>query len=108
MRRELLRARKLQGVARLDAFNAASEGRYLPLTTTTMRRAAELWAQVRQAGAPTADRHAIDADVILATQAMSLQEQAPAGAIIATTNAGHLQRLAPAELWEQIGRSPAS
>lgn len=52
VRRELLRANKPAGVAQLDALAAALE--YLPLTTAAMRRAAELWAQARQQGQPTA------------------------------------------------------
>lgn len=46
VRRELLRARKLRGLARLDLLKDSLE--YLPLTTPIMLRAAELWAQARQ------------------------------------------------------------
>ena len=46
VRRELLRARKLQGLARLDLLKETLE--YLPLTTPIMLRAAELMG----AGAP--------------------------------------------------------
>src|SRR4051794_21834614 len=59
VRRELLRAAKVAGIARLDALKATAH--YLPLTTEAMLKAAELWAHARQAGAPTADRHALDA-----------------------------------------------
>ncbi len=48
IRRELLRAGKRHGVARLDAMVAWLE--YLPITTAAMRRAAELWALARQRG----------------------------------------------------------
>ena len=48
VRRELLRARKAEGLARLDALEEALE--YLPLTSAAMRRAAELWAEARQQG----------------------------------------------------------
>lgn len=45
VRRELTRMRKAASIARLDAL--ATQARYLPITTTAMRRAAELWASTR-------------------------------------------------------------
>jgi predicted nucleic acid-binding protein len=97
LRRELLRARKTASVRRLDALAQATE--YLALTTAAMRRAAELWAQARQQGQPTAGDTTIDADMILAGQALTLG--APA-VVIATTNVGHLARFVPADLWQNI------
>jgi hypothetical protein len=44
LKRELLRAKKSFGVARLDAFVDASPGRYLPLTDEALRLAADLRA----------------------------------------------------------------
>jgi predicted nucleic acid-binding protein len=100
VRRELLRAGKSKGVAKLDALARALE--YLPLTTAAMRQAALFWAQARQQGRPTASDKAIDGDVILAAQAVTLG--APA-VVIATTNVGHLSRFAPAELWQNVTTS---
>ena len=100
VRRELLRADKRQGLQRLDQFIAAVE--YLPITTAAMRRAAEFWADARRTGQPTADDKALDADVILAAQVVTL---ALPGAVIATTNVGHLSRYAPAALWTDITSS---
>jgi predicted nucleic acid-binding protein len=97
VRRELLRAQKVAGLRRLDALTGAVD--YLPLTTTMMRDAAQLWAELRQAGQPTADRHALDGDVILAAQARSL---AADEVIVATTNVGHLARMIAAALWTEI------
>ena len=57
VRRELLRAKKERGLARLDAL--ASRLEYLPLTTAAIRLAAMFWAQVRQQGQPTADDKAL-------------------------------------------------
>jgi hypothetical protein len=43
VRRELLRADKLAGIRRLDELKATLE--YLPLTTATMLKAAQFWAE---------------------------------------------------------------
>ncbi len=98
-RRELLRAGKVNGLARLDALERALE--YLPLTTAAMRRAAQLRADVRRQGLPTADDKALDGDVILAAQALTI-DAPEGGVVIATTNVGHLSRLTEAEAWQQI------
>lgn len=63
-----------------------------------MRRAAELWAQARNTGQPTAPDPAIDADVILAAQSLSLGTPL----IVATGNPSHLGRFVRAELWSNI------
>lgn len=77
VRRELLRAGKSSGIARLDAFIAAEPSRYLPITTAAMRQAALFWAEARRRGQPTAPDPALDADTILASQAATLD--APTG-----------------------------
>ncbi len=97
VRRELIRARRASGVARLDAF--IEQVGFLPIETAAMRRAAAFWAEARQEGRPTAPDPALDGDVILAAQAATLDH---ADVIIATTNPGHLSRYAPAELWTDI------
>jgi predicted nucleic acid-binding protein len=97
VRRELLRANRTLGLARLDAL--AGQVEYLPLTTSAMRQAAMFWAQGRQQGQPTAGDRAIDGDVILAAQAVTL---GAAAVVVATTNVGHLSRFVPAELWQNI------
>jgi len=84
-------------LARLDALVGLLE--YLPLTTVAMRQAALFWAQARQQGQPTADNKALDGDVILAAQAITL---GIADTVIATTNVGHLSRFVPAALWPDI------
>jgi predicted nucleic acid-binding protein len=99
LRRELLRAGKTASIRRLDSLAQATE--YLALTTAAMRLAAELWAQARQLGQPTAADNTIDADMILAGQALTL---GPPDVLIATTNVGHLSRFVAAELWQNIGR----
>jgi hypothetical protein len=63
-----------------------------------MRLAADLWAQARIAGHPTAPDHSIDADVIVAAQALSLKMSI----VVATGNPAHLGRFVPAEIWSSI------
>ncbi|MEK6262814.1 MAG: nuclease [Planctomycetota bacterium] len=95
VRRELLRANKVNGLALLDTLTESLD--YLPLTTAVMRRAARLWADARQSGQPT--DNTIDGDVILAAQALSLGVD---DYVVATTNVGHLSRFAPDQLWNEI------
>jgi predicted nucleic acid-binding protein len=97
VRRELQRANKVAGIARLDSLAQRLE--YLPLTTAAMRQAAQFWAQARQQGRPTAPDNALDGDVILAAQAVTL---GATGTIVATTNPGHLGRFTQADLWKNI------
>src|SRR5437868_15393706 len=100
VRRELLRADKFKGIERLNDLQLYLE--YIPLTTQTMLKAAQFWAQVRKQGMPTADDKALDGDVILAAQAILIQDEGHE-VIIATTNVGHLSRLAQAKKWRNIG-----
>lgn len=97
IRRELLRAKKTPGIARLDSLIHTVE--YLPITTTAMRQAAAFWAQARQQGQQTAGDNTIDCDMILAAQAVTLGVP---DFIIATTNPKHLSRFVPADLWQNI------
>ena len=99
LRRELLRLGNAMSIARLDKIQLAL--RYLPITTPVMRRAAEEWANVRRAGLPTADRFALDADVILVAQALTLSP-IPTGLIVATSNPTHISRFLPCDVWENI------
>jgi predicted nucleic acid-binding protein len=96
LRRELIRIQSHSALANLDAFGAQLE--YVALTTDAMRLAAELWAQARSTGQPTAPDPALDCDVILAAQALSLNTPV----IVATGNPGHLTRFVRAELWSAI------
>ena len=101
VRRELLRIGKTAALAKLDAFESAIIGRYIPLTTTALRKAAELWADARQHGLPTASPHALDVDVILAAQVLTSGIPAST-AIIASTNPAHLSRFTRAAEWSSI------
>ena len=99
VRRELIQARLVKSVAALEALQGVLD--YLVLNTSNMRRAAQLWAEVRQSGQPTTDRHALDGDVILAAQTLALG-YAAGEVIVATTNAGHLSRFVGAKHWQDI------
>jgi predicted nucleic acid-binding protein len=101
VRRELVRTGKAQGIARLNAFNAAEAGRFLSVTDTALLRGADLWAQARNAGTPTADPKELDGDVLIAAQALDLGLPA-SDFIIATVNVGHLALFVPADLWTNI------
>ena len=83
--RELERLQAARQIARLRAFCHASPDRYVPLTDAQLDLAAVLWGRARNAGKPTASADALDGDVILAAQALSLGVPA-ADFVIATTN----------------------
>jgi predicted nucleic acid-binding protein len=99
IRRELLRANKLNGLQRLDNFISSNAVTYLPIDTAVMRQAALLWAQARQQGRPAADNKALDADMILAAQAIV---QCTGDVVIATTNVKHFPSLVRADTWQNI------
>jgi predicted nucleic acid-binding protein len=97
VRRELLRAGRTKGVQRLDEIKASLG--YLPITTEAMLKAAELWAEARRRGRPTARDESLDADVILAAQAATLHGK---DVVVASTNPKHLTRFVPAAHWQDI------
>lgn len=99
VRRELVRAGKPRGIARLNQFKI--DFGYLPLTTSAMLLAAELWAELRRQGRPNANDYALDGDVILAAQALLIQNSGHQ-VIIATTNVKHLEHFIDARLWSDI------
>lgn len=101
VRRELVRARLVKGLMRLETFETVRGIAYLPVTTEAMRLAAEFWAQSRQSGRPTADPKELDGDVIIAAQARTVAS-ADDDLIVATTNIGHLSRFVPAANWRDI------
>jgi predicted nucleic acid-binding protein len=99
VRRELLRVNKIKSIRRLDDLKSALT--YLPITTEVMLKAAQMWAQVRQQGKPTADDKALDGDVILAAQAILIgSEEYPV--IVATSNPKHLSLFINARDWQDI------
>jgi predicted nucleic acid-binding protein len=101
VRRELERAGMTKSIAQRDAFNAARSDRFLSVTDSALRLAAKLWAQARNAGTPTADPKELDADVVIAAQALDMGVPV-SDLIIATTNPGHLSLFVAADLWSKI------
>jgi len=99
LRRELIRAGFANSVARLDGLKTVLQ--YLPITTPAILQAAALWAQARNIGVSTADRHALDGDIIVCAQALSLS-LSPSDFIVATSNVKHLARFVPADEWQNI------
>jgi predicted nucleic acid-binding protein len=99
IRRELLRLGRLKGLKRLDSLKSVFY--YAPLMTDSILKAAELWADVRRKGLPTASPDALDADAILAAQALTACGQGDT-VVVATSNVGHLGRFVDARIWDQI------
>lgn len=105
VRRELIRLGRTAGLAALDQWNQVADDRYLALNDSTLKRAATLWATVRNQGLVTADPKELDCDALIAAQVLEYQEQHELSLeqiIIATTNVGHLSRFVPAKLWSDI------
>lgn len=100
VRRELLRAGKVRGLRRLNSTVEAL--RYLPITTGIMRRAAELWAEARRRGRPSADSASLDGDVIIAAAAQFLAAALGDSVVVATTNVRHFEMFVDARRWQDI------
>jgi len=99
--RELERRKAMGKIRRLQEFLFSVPSRFIPLTTAHLEAAARMWATARNTGIPTASDDALDADVILCAQVLSLGLSSP-DYIVATTNVGHLSRFVPCEHWTNI------
>ncbi|MFN8497074.1 MAG: hypothetical protein U0641_04400 [Anaerolineae bacterium] len=100
IRRELVRGDKSAGLDRLNSLKNLID--YSALNTEVMVKAATLWAQARRQHRPTADDKALDIDVILASQALSLAVKG-VDVVVATTNVEHLSLFVDAREWSAIG-----
>ncbi len=83
-----------KSITRLDTY--ISDFDYIPLDRIIMNNAAELWADARSKGISTADQKALDADVILAAQAKSVN------AIVVTDNVRHLGKYIMTKKWNEL------
>jgi hypothetical protein len=99
--RELERLNAPAQIGRLRAFCFMDPDRFIHLETVHLEEAAKLWGQSRNLGYPTASPQALDGDVILAAQALSLGVALP-GLIVATTNPTHVARYVAADMWTNI------
>lgn len=76
---------------------------YLPITTSVMLQAAQLWADTRNTHYRTKPPEALDVDVILAAQAMSHSREINRTVVVATTDVGDLSLLGlDARKWRDI------
>jgi predicted nucleic acid-binding protein len=103
LRRELLRMIRsrqstTRSIRRLDDLIETLQ--FVPISTPILRRAAELWAEARASGRPTASAAALDADVILAATAIEIS------GVVLTENRKHLSRYAIARTWRELGDHP--
>jgi predicted nucleic acid-binding protein len=94
-RRELLRKNATAQLRRLDALIATNT--YVPLDTQTMRRAAQLWANLRNQGRLMASEKNLDGDVILAAQVQPLTDH-----LVVTKNLKHLGQMCTAIEWHAL------
>ena len=101
VRRELTRQKLAAGLNRLDQFTSGPTCHYQPITTAAMRRAALLWADVRNRGMPTADPKELDGDAIIAAQVLTSPFAGP-DTLVATANVSHMSRFLAAKLWSSI------
>ena len=97
VRRELLRAGRSKGIARLDLLKIRLG--FVPITSETMLRAAHFWADARRRGLPTSSSESLDADVILAAQAATHSAK---NIVVASSNPRHISRFVSAKYWQDI------
>ena len=86
-------------IQRLDTLKAINQ--YLPINTTMMLKAAQLWADSRYAGHSSAGETRLDADVIITAQAI-ISDNGRNEVIVATKNVKHFIQLVPAANWWEI------
>lgn len=100
LRRELIRISSRSSIRRLNFVKENST--LLPVTTRGMIRAAELWAQLRNQGTPTAHPKHLDADVILTAHVQRLARKHDLSIVVATSNVRHLALMVNARRWQDI------
>ena len=73
VKRELIRRNKVEEINNLNQLKALID--FLPVDDPTLELAAELWAEARNQGLPTADDNRLDADVIICAQYQLLESR---------------------------------
>ncbi len=94
VRRGLLYKQATTGLQRLNKLVSTME--LLIITTEHWNKAADLWVKARQMGRPTAGDNSMDADCILAAQALV------ENAIVITQNTRHFDHLVKCIRWEDL------
>jgi len=101
LRRELIRLGKTNALRALETFVRAEPDRFRSVTSRDLELAAELWADSRRRGTPTADSRALDIYVILAAQVQNLGKPV-SDLVVATSNLKHLSQFVPCQEWSTI------
>ena len=102
--RELELRQAANQIKRLKDF-CLQASRFIPITREHLDAAAVLWGQARRSGKTTADPKALDGDVILCAQVLSLN-LAASDYVVATTNRKHLSLFVTCDDWNNISSAP--
>ncbi len=94
VRRELIRTKRTNSLFRLNRLKETCV--FAPLNSQIMLLAAQLWADARNRGRPTAGPERLDCDVILAAQALER------GATIISENINHLTQFTSVVRWQDM------
>ncbi|MBE9142638.1 PIN domain-containing protein [Planktothrix mougeotii] len=90
-----------EGLKKLNALRTVVD--FLDVDQTVVELAAEVWAQARLLGTPTADEKNIDIDMMIVAHWRLLTEEFPGrSVVISTTNVKHLGLFSNAEKWQDI------
>ena len=101
VRRELVRLGNQRALLRLNPLPIRLG--FHDVSSQVLRQAAHFWVEARRRGKPTADRHSLDIDMILAGHAATIGEHhSREQVLIATTNVQHLRMFADAREWSSI------
>ncbi len=94
VRRSLLLAGLGASIVRLNCLRETLD--FVAIDSQTMLLAAELWADARRRGRPTAAPSELDGDVILAAQAILV------GAVVVTDNSAHVAQFVDTLDWQTL------
>jgi len=90
-----------QGLEKLIALRDLVD--FIPVTPSVADLVAEIWAEARLQGIPTADAENLDIDMFIAAHWRLLQEEFPGRyVVVSTTNIKHLSRFTEAKEWREI------
>lgn len=100
LRRKLLHIGSADAIAKLDKLKEMID--YIPIDTSAMQKAANLWSDARKRGLATAGDDDLDGDVIQVAQAtLAISESDEL--VIATDNVRHLGVFVTARRFAEIG-----